>query len=113
MKTVSFYVAFSVHGTNTFITASRKVPASEAASFLQTLETKGFTSMASRRTDFNRAKEVKLHWRKLMTEAGLPYKSPPWIIRRFKELATDGWTIDNKKFIERHFKHVHTDSVSR
>jgi hypothetical protein len=100
---ITVYVAFSVHGTNSFITASTTVPADGLLAFLDSLESQGFTVVKSRRPDA-KSNEVKLHWNKLLRqEDSKPYTAPSWILRRFRQLAEVGWTVDSKKFKEYHY----------
>ena len=87
------YIAFSIHGTNTFITAQR-----DAMDLKE-----GFTVATSRRPSKTDA-ETKLHWDKLITKKGTPLRSPAMILHYFNQLAMEGWTVDKQNFINRHYR---------
>lgn len=103
----SLYVAFSIHGTNAFITASRRIPTTELPKTLQDLEAEGFTRVWSRNP---RSIGVKLHWNKLQNKkTGQPYVSPAHILRRFNELRDLGWGVTTQKFTFKHWKKNHAN----
>ena len=98
-KIFKAYIAFSIHGTNKFIVAVKnkinieKLPA-------------GFNVAKSRRPDYNVTRDgIKLHWDGLLRKSdNTPYVSPSMILRRFKELETQGWIIVNRdEFVKTHF----------
>lgn len=91
-----FYIAFSIHGTNTFITASRNF---DDAKDLKP----EFTVATSRRPNKTNA-ETKLHWNKLITKTGNPLRSPAMILHHFNQLEKDGWNINKRNFINYHYR---------
>lgn len=94
------YIAFSIAGTNTFITARKEMSAEEALALTGAPE---FFYKNSRRPGFAPAKELKMGWTKLNRADGSPMQNPIWVVRRFNELAKDDWTIDKTKFVQRFF----------
>ncbi len=92
---VKVYVAFSVHGTNSFAKAEKYVTQDELAALLKN----GFTKVTSRDPRNTGGTDVKLHWNSLTNKTtGQPYRSRTWVMRRFEELAAQGWTIDISDF---------------
>lgn len=90
------YVAFSIHGTNAFIVATKVVD-------VQNLP-EGFKIVNSRdRTKTAEKDGYKLSWDRLMSKKGLPLRSPPVVLARFKELTAQGWKIDKSKFVGKHY----------
>lgn len=105
------YIAFSIHGTNAFIIATRELSKKESTDLLASGEYKVATSRLAKPKVPG---SVKLTWSGLTNKAtGQPLKSPPVIIARFKKLEALGWTVDKIKFVEKHFRGKHTRSVSR
>jgi hypothetical protein len=97
---MKLYIAFSIHGSNTFITANREVPHNDLSKIGGE-----FTVIPSRRAGANVETDgVKLGWSRLNTKDGKPLRSPALILRAFNELAEQGWTVDKQKFIDRHYK---------
>lgn len=95
------YVAFSIAGTNAFITANKVVKNFDPAKLPE-----GFKVTQSRRPNYDAAKDgIKLSWDRLNTKDGKPLRSVPMILGRFAELAKDGWTINKKAFVEKHYVH--------
>lgn len=90
---MSYYIAYSIPGTSTFITASREV--FRAA--------RGFTPVQSRRPNA-KPTDIKLHWDKLVTKKGEPIRSAPLVLKLFNELEKSGWTVDKARFIKKHWK---------
>lgn len=110
--TVTMYIAFSIHGTHAFITATRDVARSKLADTLAEMYQKGITvSVASRRPSFDSSKEIKLRWTGLQTKTGTPLKSPPLVVQRFKQLEAEGWTVRRDTFVSRHWRTKKNDSV--
>ena len=87
------YIAFSIHGTNTFITANKE---------LENL-TPEFSIIQSRNPDANRS-YTKLLWNKLITKKGIPLRSPAMILHHFNQLEKEGWTVNKQGFINYHYK---------
>lgn len=91
------YIAFSIHGTNTFIVAtkdiSNKLP-------------RGYTVAISRRSDYEAIKDgVKVHWDGLLTSRGVPTKSPALVLQRFTQLKAEGWKIIGRDtFVKYHYR---------
>jgi hypothetical protein len=96
------YIAFSIHGTNCFIVATREV------TLLTPFITSNpeFSLTDSRRSWADKVLDgYKLNWTKLCKADGTPHTNPGWVLRRFKELERSGWTIINReKFVEHHYK---------
>lgn len=93
---MNYYIAFSIHGTNCFIRAT-------TTNERLALANPGFTVAHSRRADFQKDRETKIHWDKLNKLDGKPHTSPLWVMRRFKELKELGWVIDDAAFRHKHF----------
>lgn len=100
---VTLYIAFSINGTNAFITATKQVGQSKLAQTLADLYKDGFKSEPSRRPGFNSSKEHKLHWKGLCTKAGAPLRSPAIVVQRFRQLSEQGWTTDKSRFVAKHW----------
>lgn len=101
----NYYIAFSIHGTNTFIVATKSMTDKELAQ----LETVGYERVNSRRVDAEAVKRdgIKLSWPGLNTLAGAPLKSPAMVIHRFKQLEKAGWLIiGRREFVQRHWKNA-------
>ena len=93
---MSYYVAFSIEGTNAFITANGNVIPRHCGTF---------TPVSSRRPKANVATDgTKLHWSKLTTKSGKPVRSVPLVLQLFKILEKNGWKVNKDKFIKRHYK---------
>jgi hypothetical protein len=110
----TLYIAFSISGTNTFITASRVLSAKEfpglplaariSAESSALTATLGMSPVRSRRPGFDPSKEIKLQWSRLNTKAGKPLRSPPLILNRFNQLRDLGWVVDSTAFVAKHWK---------
>lgn len=87
-KTFDARIAFSIHGTNCFIVATKKL----------TSVPEGMGIVTSR--DLS-AVGVKLIWLKLQSAKGEPLRSPILIKKRFNELREKGWTVDDKAFVKK------------
>lgn len=88
-----YYVAFSIHGTNKFLVATKRMDATSDELYAQ-----GFVRQASRRNNYMPSDGIKLHWDKLTRKVdGKPYTNPAWVSRRFKELVAAGWTMVEDK----------------
>lgn len=105
----SCYIAFSIHGSNCFIIASKDL---EDEAYNALIKTGKFFPVTSRLPTFRRV-GTKLGWTRLNTKDGAPLKSVPLILSRFNELAKDGWTVDKTKFVEKHYRGKYTRPVSR
>lgn len=97
---LNVYIAFSIAGSNCFITASKtgQTPEELAAILLD----KDFEQVVSRRTDV-KPTDVKLKWAKLNKKDGTPTISRTLALQRFAELAKAGWTVDKSAFVAKHF----------
>ena len=94
------YIAFSIHGTNAFIVATKTLKT------VGSIEELGpeFTAVNSRRPDYKPEDGIKLNWSRLNTvKSGKPLSHPAFVASRFKELEKDGWTVDREKFNDYHF----------
>lgn len=100
------YIAFSIHGTNAFISANRTFKSSK--DFYDYIMLNGMKQVASRRPGADVERDgAKLEWDKLTTKDGdkkRPLRSVVTILSRFKQLENDGWVIDKKAFIDRHYR---------
>lgn len=110
----TFYIAFSVHGSHAFITATKKimlnVPESNDPSMdpkmraeLENLGKHGFRLTRSRRPGYNSNVEMKLHWDRLTTQEGKPLRSAPIVLQRFKELEALGFVVNKESFVQKHY----------
>lgn len=99
--TKKYYIAFSIHGTNTFIVATRTMTDSRLAILGQS----GIRITPSRRSNVDLSEGIKLHWDGLFTAEREPLRSPPHVLAKFKLLEQDGWTIvGREQFINYHWK---------
>ena len=89
----NYYIAYSIHGTETFIVATKKM----------SVVPKGFTVKESRRPSYKPEDGIKLEWKGLCTKAGTPYVQPSRVLKAFKDLEEQGWDVDSKAFIQRHY----------
>jgi hypothetical protein len=96
------YIAFSIHGTNCFIVATREVTL--LTPFLS--YNPWFSLAESRRPGVNKVVDgYKLNWTKLCKADGTPHTNPGWVLRRFNELERRGWTIvGREKFVQKFYK---------
>ena len=102
-----FYVAFSVHTSKTFVTATIETSDFVVSRDGQTITIAGrdFTLAKSRRPDYDEAKDgQKLHSKDLLTKEGKPLRSAPMIAQFFNQLGREGWTVDKEAFIKKHWK---------
>jgi hypothetical protein len=105
------YVAFSIHGTNTFITATMKSQTPDQIEEIldshQSMNKFSTESMfkidKSRRPGFDSKKEVKLSFSLLNNKDGTPTKSKTKVMQAFKELEDMGWTVDKEEFVRKHW----------
>lgn len=103
-----FYIAFSIHGTNSFIIATRE----SGDDFFYPDLPDGFKIVASRRMG-TPPTGLKIHWDKLLREDGVPLASPSLIIRRFSELEKMGWKVSKEHFVKRHYAKNKPDTVRK
>lgn len=104
---MKFYISFSIHGTNTFITASREEKDFE--NLLHAIAAGGgntgeFSPIKSRRENYNPNIERKIHWTKLnRVKDNQPQTSPSHVIKLFKRLERQGWKIEDRAFRKYHY----------
>ena len=101
------YVAFSIHGTNTFIVATKEV--NDRVIFdlrHHPIYEDEWKIVQSRRPNVD-PKQVKLQWSGLMNQkTKQPLRSAPMVLRRFKQLEVCGWKVDEisrERFIDKHW----------
>lgn len=89
------YIAFSVHGTEKFLVATKDLSQEEYKALLKNSD---FAVVQSRGgTPQKQEPRVKLHWKGLVTKDGKPLRSPPVIMARFKQLVADyGFTMTDE-----------------
>jgi hypothetical protein len=100
------YIAYSVHGTNTYLVATAQWTNSQ---YKKHLQSKLFAVTASRWENYSEESNgVKLLYSGLMNYKGTPLRSAPHILNRFNTLVQDyGFTIveqTRKKFIAYHWR---------
>lgn len=101
---MKYYIAFSIHGTNCFITATLTPTKYTHEQHMEMLG-EDFKVAQSRRPDYNLEKDgYKLEWNKLLNKQGEPLRSPPAILNRFKILERMGFVIDKEAFVKKHYK---------
>lgn len=102
-----FYIAFSIHGSNAFVTANIETKDFGLTQDEQTVIIGGreFQKVKSRRPDYDPEKDgQKLQSAELKTQEGKPLRSPPMILRFFNQLEAEGWTVDKEAFVKKHWK---------
>jgi hypothetical protein len=109
---VKAYIAFSIHGTNAFITATKTFTSKD---LMENLDPQ-FKIVKSRREDYDPVKDgVKLEWSELAVPETItdalgkqtvmrPMRSPMMIVGKFKLLEAQGWKVDKQAFVKRHWK---------
>lgn len=90
------YIAFSIAGTNAFITAVNEFNSIQSLS-------PGFSVVNSRRPNYKPEDGIKLHWDLLLNQNKEPLRGPATVLQRFKELSKCGWTVDKEAFVKRHY----------
>lgn len=101
-----FYIAFSVHGTNSFITAVMETKDFQLSKDKKKVKIgkREFDVAQSRRPDYDLKKDgYKLHAQDLLTKDSKPTRSVPMILRFFNNLAKEGWKIDKNHFVYNHY----------
>lgn len=103
---MKYYIAFSIHGTNTFVTASININSNSDSSKSDLIQIGKFTfsKVHSRRSTYKPTDGIKLHSDRLLTKTGKPMKSHQLILKFFNELRDDGWVINKEAFIAKHWK---------
>lgn len=103
---MKFYLAFSIHGTNKFVTASIETDEYKINQDGKVVEIGGlsFKKALSRRENYKETDGMKLHSDRLLGKTGEPLRSPPMVIRFFNELEKKGWKVDKAGFIQKHWK---------
>lgn len=112
---VKFYIAYSIPGTNAFITATKEdqtvtvMPPDEVLHKDDALYSVGnlhhFKVVKSRRPDYNREKDgYKLHWMHLTKPTGEAITDPQHVLEVFSILSDDGWVVNSTKFMEKHYE---------
>lgn len=101
-----FYVAFSVHSTNAFATATIETTDFVKSKDGKTITINGmdFEPVQSRRADYKESDGQKLHSKELLTKEGKPLRSTPMIARFFNKLERNGWTVNKDAFIQKHWR---------
>ena len=106
------YIAFSIYGTNAFITATKSFTSKDLLSGLGP----EFKIVKSRREDYDPIKDgVKLEWSELLVNQTItdalgkqtilrPMRSPMQVVAKFKLLESQGWVVDKTAFVKRHWK---------
>lgn len=94
--TTRFYVAYSIHGTNSYYVAQRDIKGDEEYGLAVLGST--FTKVLSRRPNHNPAVDgVKLHWSRMRTVRDNQLLVDPHVVeKRFLELERLGWTISHR-----------------
>ena len=102
-----FYIAFSIHGTNVFITAVVETDDyfyNEEKNTYQVLGDK-YAILESRRPDYNvKTDGIKLGARGLNSVyKNIPLRCPRRIMKFFNHLEKAGWTVNKDAFKEKFF----------
>lgn len=103
---MKFYIAFSIAGSNTFITATKETDDYvyvDNGKYVK-IDNILFETVKSRRPSYNSEDGVKLHYFELNTLSARPTRSAPMVMKHFNTLAKLGWDVDKTKFIDRHWK---------
>ena len=85
-------VAFSIHGTNTFIVATKKLNVAKLPVGFMIVDSRAYEAWG-----------VKLHWEELLTRTGEPLRSPTHVVARFTKLEAMGWKVDKAAFLAKHW----------
>lgn len=103
---MKFYIAFSVHGTNTFIRASKDTTDYESTEDGLLLEGVVYKKVRSRLPNAPKDR-TKLHHPLLNNKDGSPTRSKTKILQVFNQLQKQGWKIEGKEyFIKKHWNIV-------
>ena len=103
---MKFYIAFSIHGTNTFIRASKVTTDYESTEDGLLLEGVVYKKVMSRRQNVPDDR-TKLHHPLLNNKDGSPTRSKTKILQVFNQLQKQGWKIEGKEyFIKKHWNIV-------
>jgi hypothetical protein len=104
-----FYIAFSIHGTNSFRVVTKEVVGIEPLNLGQheaeelrrqfqdndpKMDAKRYdwSLMPSRRSNADVKKDgYKIHWSGLRRKDGTPIQNKSWVSKRFNELKRMGW----------------------
>lgn len=104
---MKFYIAFSIAGSNKFITANIETSLPTGCVYsvgdVVSIANETFTVVHSRRPDYKPEDGTKLGWSALNTVKGEPLRSPPAVLNRFRILENMGWTINKEAFVKKHF----------
>lgn len=99
-----YYIAFSINGTNCFITAERIIKSNIPLGNDVHIDGIRYIGVPSRRPKWTPNDGIKLFCEELCSKSGNPLRSPPAILKVFNKLEKNGWTIKNKdNFIKRHW----------
>lgn len=101
------YVAFSIHGSNAFITASKKMELARRPVFHQKMEIDGRRFVVGRSRTASENDAIKLLADDLM-DGAVPTSDPKRVLAFFHSLQDHGWTVNEKTFTAKH-KHVLID----
>jgi len=101
---MNFYIAFSIHGTNAFIRASKTTSDYEIQEKGIVVEGTHYQMVRSRHPAASKD-QTKLHYPLLNNKDGKPTKSKTKILQVFNQLEKQGWKIEGKEyFIKKHWK---------
>lgn len=89
---MKFYIAFSIHGTNSFQVFTK------TAASLESLG-KDFKEQPSRRPGYQESTDgIKLHWKGFNSSKGKPLRSPFWVAKRKEALLNLGWKETKERY---------------
>ena len=98
--TTKVYIAYSIHGTNKFLVATKEVTNDEYLAMVNS----EFEPAQSRRPNYRTVDGVKLHWKKLLKRDGTPHTAREWVLARFYTLRELGWElIGLDSFLDSHY----------
>lgn len=100
---MKFYIAFSIHGTNSFTVATNELPwglgpgegIHTVMAHVRANFGPDFDVVQSRRPGHKPERDgYKLTWSKLNRKSdGKPHERRDWVTKRFQQLQKMGWTI--------------------
>lgn len=100
---LEYYIAFSIHGTNCFISANKTCsPSTDGKTVI--IDDEKFTIGKSRRDNFSAGKECKLIHADLSNKDGKPTRCPKKVMKFFNKLKSKGWNVSSDDFVKKHWK---------